>query len=491
VSSWSNAQVQVLLRSQRGISDTTKACLNVRPRRWASLSSCSASGRASSPPCSGPMTSGCYQHPSIVRRQLAAAAGCARARRPRRFTESHIVQLPSQPPGPPPPPQGLDGGAFAAATDASLAARGVLEQSEQQLVLRLRDQVVQEPGACIKHLSGSFVLGPAGSGPGGGSRSPTQDEVLGGDVFIIAAGNKAGSAAASSCSSPAPRRLEPGGLGGAAGAAGLLLQPAGPLLELGLQGMAARVRYWSMSGLIPDYDGRDSIAVVTHTDAGGFQRWAALQCRCCWQSAWLAGAGHQGRARSLLLLLLLARVPNLARADARLARTCQRLLRPCGGATAHCRGGGGRAGREAGGGCPQKPKAVLCPQAHAVVPTAARLPAAAPCRGSLPRLPAAAPCRGSLSALRRPANRRPLPPPPQDHYARAARHGARVPAGGAAAPAAAGGAVPTGELRAAAGARGRSAGPAAGHARAAGQRQRAAEGRGDADGVQRDAGAIL
>jgi hypothetical protein len=31
VSSWSVAQVQVLLRSQNGISNTTKACLNVRP----------------------------------------------------------------------------------------------------------------------------------------------------------------------------------------------------------------------------------------------------------------------------------------------------------------------------------------------------------------------------------------------------------------------------------------------------------------------------
>jgi hypothetical protein len=207
--------------------------------------------------------------------------------------------------------QGMDGAAFATATGASLASRGVVDQIEQQSILQLRDQLLLEPAACIKHLSGSFIMG----GPVlPKAQPPSQDDITAGEAFTIAAvhqlqpapattGMTLGgtSAAASRSSSPVPAAQEPADSSKAAApppgppapllsvasAGGDVLQPLPPRLDVGLQGMAARVRYWSVSGMIPEYDGREAIAVVMQAEAGAFKRcaggwgWGLLVC-CCW-----------------------------------------------------------------------------------------------------------------------------------------------------------------------------------------------------------------
>ncbi len=220
--------------------------------------------------------------------------------------------------------QGMDGATFASATGAVLASRGVADHAEQESILQLRDQLLLEPAACIKHLSGSFLVGsprpPA-------SKGPTQDDITAGDSFTIPAvqqGHRvpggtgmtlAGTAAAGRRSSsptagpqepadsskavlqaPAP----PAPLVSAASAGGDVLVSLAPRLDVGLQGMAARVRYWSVSGMIPEYDGREAIPVVVQVEDGMFKRCAA--------AAPAAGAGVIGA--SMLLVLLCYRWPE-------------------------------------------------------------------------------------------------------------------------------------------------------------------------------------
>lgn len=287
----------MLLRSQSSISEATKACLSVSTACRCTSYELVPCWSAQTPVTDAPActstaalfkTAACLLHPgqSLTLLPHPCCHSSATGTQPA-LTRTAMRA------------QGMDGATFASATGAVLAIRGVTDHAEQESILQLRDQLLLEPAACIKHLSGSFLVGsprlPA-------SKGPTQDDITAGESFTIPAVQQvhrapggtgmtlAGTAAAGRrSSSPAAGPHEPADsskavmqapgppapLVSAASAGGDVLVPLPPRLDVGLQGMAARVRYWSVSGMIPEYDGREAIPVVVQVEGGTFKRCAA------------------------------------------------------------------------------------------------------------------------------------------------------------------------------------------------------------------------